>query len=1138
MGFCRRCGDIVVGARCKCGGFAVAPVVKWNQGDQEENQDKWSRTYVTKDKQPNPTETQPVAKGPLRPSITGNGPSNRFPKPQSHPEPATTTHLGSKVSAHIATVTSQRPSVLKHSLGASEDLNAEEGILPNPDGSELSKVYGSVLQSKESLSSFTCAICGTVFPPDATLFPDPSSFGKGEGQKFLCRPCFVVNGGSKGDCPSCGRPVLTLKSEGGFVEASGKVWHRRCFRCDGCDKELGDNPMVDLLGRPSCDSCFDTCLKRPSRATPTTPTAREKRDDSRRNTPGPDGSPTLEELELRLGIIRSREGTPAVDRGGRFNGRIGTPYSVDTSPTIDRRMRTLSMNSTSSPSGVFRDSSPSARLFSRHKSPEPETSLSNGSPSSGRRSFARLKSPEPEISTPSPRRSYGSPAVSSPSVAPTEDAVEEMKRRFLNQASPSPSRSKVSIPNTTTPTRRSLSRPRESISSTPVGDYLDSGSISTPQRNSKAPASTRVSPSPALRSSASTSSLRSAMKSQTTHVQPEYTGESSYPLLRQQRTGTTDFPLRSEFTGETDYLPRQRTGNTTYLPRAIPGETVRSVDRQRTGESLGTQHTGYGIFPQATGEVTLPLRSQKTGETMYEVRTHRTGEFQLKSHITGEELRFQRTGNTKYDEERTGVEEVESLVGTYPSSEVDDLIDLRSTVSSGSMSKIPVPTKPSSSARYSSTGLGLTTSLGLYDRSMPSTPDLALDMSDTMSTRSSGPSTPPSVSPPLRKSRDSLTKDLKDSTPTQALKKVAGIDLTIPRQLPSNSRCAKCALPLFNTKFGGKFVTVPEAPTSMGVPPKTYHTACFKCNVCGEVFEEKEGGHAVFVRGEEGACHVRCAPPEKITLRRIPEPTIITPAGQQTSPKPSPSTTRMRSQTTTSYPSSSRYDPPAISSAAPIFPSSRKFGTSSSCPGCNQAVSQMERGVVPGPQGSRWHATCLVCGGKETRGKRKEDGKAGCGKKLDSAAKTDAFGNVWCRECLLLLPVAQRQASPVRSPVLPTATGNRSSSNVVAPQITGGSKPIAPQFTNGTTIARQFTGLGGPDPALLRQLTGGGLSPTRQLSSSPTKMHDGPRPGAGRYPRPKSVTGVRSTTGEGRGMFLVRQLTGGNSSFSGNDYGL
>lgn len=107
----------------------------------------------------------------------------------------------------------------------------------------------------------------------------------------------------------------------------------------------------------------------------------------------------------------------------------------------------------------------------------------------------------------------------------------------------------------------------------------------------------------------------------------------------------------------------------------------------------------------------------------------------------------------------------------------------------------------------------------------------------------------------------------------------------------------------------------------------------------------------------------------------------------------------MRSQTT-SYTTSSRYDPPARDPPSTIFPS-RRFGTSSYCPGCNEAVGQMERGVVPGPQGSRWHATCLVCGGKEAKGRRKAEGKPGCGKKLDSAAKTDAVGNVWCRECLV-----------------------------------------------------------------------------------------------------------------------------------------
>lgn len=100
------------------------------------------------------------------------------------------------------------------------------------------------------------------------------------------------------------------------------------------------------------------------------------------------------------------------------------------------------------------------------------------------------------------------------------------------------------------------------------------------------------------------------------------------------------------------------------------------------------------------------------------------------------------------------------------------------------------------------------------------------------------------------------------------------------------------------------------------------------------------------------------------------------------------------------------------------------------------------------------------------------------------------------------------QASPTRPPVVPSHTGT-------------GFGRVAPQYTGTTTIARQFTGMGG-DGGLLRQMTGGGLSPTRTRSISPTKQLGMMRP------RPKSVIGTRNTKSvdEGRGMFLVRQMTG------------
>lgn len=84
------------------------------------------------------------------------------------------------------------------------------------------------------------------------------------------------------------------------------------------------------------------------------------------------------------------------------------------------------------------------------------------------------------------------------------------------------------------------------------------------------------------------------------------------------------------------------------------------------------------------------------------------------------------------------------------------------------------------------------------------------------------------------------------------------------------------------------------------------------------------------------------------------------------------------------------------------------------------------------------------------------------------------------------------------------------------------------QHTGVTTIARQFTGLSrGTDAALARHVTGGRLSPTKQLGT-PTKVAvqftGGGSKGTIR-PRPKSAIGMR---GEGRGMFLVQQLTGGS----------
>ena len=132
----------------------------------------------------------------------------------------------------------------------------------------------------------------------------------------------------------------------------------------------------------------------------------------------------------------------------------------------------------------------------------------------------------------------------------------------------------------------------------------------------------------------------------------------------------------------------------------------------------------------------------------------------------------------------------------------------------------------------------------------------------------------------------------------------------------------------------------------------------------------------------------QCATPERIVIRPLkPKPSLPSPISNNPSPtKPS------------------RLPPPTAPPTTSSFP---RFGIPTTCPGCRISVSPMERGVVPGPQGSRWHSSCLVCGGKGLKeAARRDPNVPGCGKRLDSAAKTDGDGGVWCRECLVRLATA------------------------------------------------------------------------------------------------------------------------------------
>jgi hypothetical protein len=162
----------------------------------------------------------------------------------------------------------------------------------------------------------------------------------------------------------------------------------------------------------------------------------------------------------------------------------------------------------------------------------------------------------------------------------------------------------------------------------------------------------------------------------------------------------------------------------------------------------------------------------------------------------------------------------------------------------------------------------------------------------------------------------------------------------------------------------------------------------------------------------------QCATPEKVNIRAIRSSASAASIFSNAAPC-TPSSTAIPASTSTPSPTlaststytSSRYDRPPLTAPPTSTPTSfPRFGSMSACPGCHRSVSPMERGVVPGPQGSRWHAACLVCGGKREvvkgwgigRGREeRRKGEPGCGKKLDSAAKGDGEGGVWCRECLV-----------------------------------------------------------------------------------------------------------------------------------------
>ena len=348
-------------------------MVSWNRiNPSSGGHDRWSKTYVSPQSSVPPQNIKPATHIQTKQTVTsattvnpqGSNSTKRFPLPKS----TSLSNLKHGVSDHISLVTSQSsrpPSPLKISTTLADSI---DDILPSflPHEPTLSKVYGSVLQPKETLTLHSCAVCSIVFPPDATIYPNPNP-SQSEEKRFLCRPCFTTSGGSKGICPSCSRPVLTLKAEGGFIHSGGNYWHTRCYNCAACFRNIGDNPMVDLFGRPSCIECFENCLRDPS-----TPKKNKTSNANSPSTSNPGGlnasygrksrenSPALEELEHRLGLVKSggsRENNPAT-ADHVLSERQGNTLSS----SISFSERRLPRMSSAQMEGVFHDSQPGESL--------------------------------------------------------------------------------------------------------------------------------------------------------------------------------------------------------------------------------------------------------------------------------------------------------------------------------------------------------------------------------------------------------------------------------------------------------------------------------------------------------------------------------------------------------------------------------------------------------------------------------------------------------------------------------------------------------------------------------------------------------------------------------------------------------
>ncbi|GAA5884543.1 hypothetical protein JCM16303_000020 [Sporobolomyces ruberrimus] len=221
MGFCRRCGEIVSGDRCRCGGTSRESTTKILFGERAG--DKWSQRYLARSSSPTSQSVSTTQHTAPTASVPSAPPAPTPFAPPARPPPS--------------------PSKLAHSfLRQSESEDAE-----------LSCVFGSVLSPKDH---WQCSSCQVKFRQEEVIYPhpdaktDPSKLG----DLYYCRQCFAERF-SLGNCKKCKLAVL---SDAKFIKHENNLWHEPCYVCSYCSNLTRTSIVIDFAARPSCEDCFDS----------------------------------------------------------------------------------------------------------------------------------------------------------------------------------------------------------------------------------------------------------------------------------------------------------------------------------------------------------------------------------------------------------------------------------------------------------------------------------------------------------------------------------------------------------------------------------------------------------------------------------------------------------------------------------------------------------------------------------------------------------------------------------------------------------------------------------------------------------------------------------------------------------------